>query len=604
MSNRRLNLLTVIIFLASSSLVFGGDTGVLKHFLNLDAKLPQRSEALAAEQASEAVIEHISKIQSGVRDVDAMTEYWSDYRSVLSQWTEVSSAKPVLISKEDGTVLIARYLVGLVKDGQVGGFWAVHGKTGAIQSELLWTDDFAPLWRIPAKTWENAGSVNDIEELAELVAPFSQFTTGIPIDPNNGDATIIDGVVDVLPLKTQEERRERVEWFNETHGTDLQVALKAHKGRRTASSKCMSVAASYLGDWWTVRTSGALPTYTNGVGGQKEYGFNPRLLECIFYARRKEQFIKFMGNFKTAPFSKDRVTGEPIPYSPRGYARILNETNSGVTKDNLVPTLVQYETNDNHFAMDQKPLIYQIFTTGLFPRRAIKKDLKNAKDPDFPFSLAENYGEAVSVADIAVAIDRWGPMLAQHMGRNKDGSPKTGKFGMGVHCVTVVGTAQAGGKDMLVYRETFGPATHDYLEDSFMGPAFRMMPIEYFYQAIAFPHHLYVKLDGLKYADDASLVGTITVTTNRGKAPVDVDDVHVFVDGKLATHGRAKPLGNGKYQLWLPISVTKHSKRIEVRVTKKYFADKAGNNAFGVAAERPEKRWSVVKGNLEPIKID
>ena len=601
---RKLLITTAVLFLCSSSLVFSGDTGVLKHFLNLDAKLPQRGEAISPEQASQSVIEHINAIQNGARDGDALTDYWNDYRAVLSSWTDVSSAKPVLITKEDGTVLIARYLVGLTKGNVVGGFWAVNSKSGAVQSELLWTTEMAPLWKVPASTWQNAASVNDIEELAELIAPFDQFTTGIPINPNHRDAKIIEGVVDVLPLKTQEERTERVEWFNATHGTDLKVALKAHKGRRTASSKCMSIAASYVGDWWTVRTGGKLPTYTNGVGGQKEYGFNPRLLECIFYARRKDQFLKFVGNFKTAPFSKDRVTGEPIPYSPRGYSRILAETNEGVTKDNLVPSLLQYETKNNHFAMDQKPLIYQVFTTGHFPRRAIKKDLKNAEDPDFPFSLAENYGEPVSVADIGVALDRWGPCLAQHMGRNKDGNPKTGKFGMGVHCVTVVGTAKVSGKDMLLYRETFGPATHDYLEDSFMGPAYRMMPIEYFYQVIAFPHHLYVKLDGLKYAEDASLVGTISVTTNRRKAPVDVDDVHVFVDGKLATHGRAKPLGNGKYQLWLPMSVTKYSKRIEIRVTKKYFADAAGNNAFGVAAERPEKRWSVVKGELAPIKVD
>ena len=462
----------------------------------------------------------------------------------------------------------------------------------------------APLWRVSAGTWDNASSVNEIDELVELLAPFDQFTTGIPINPSSRDAKIIEGVVDVLPLKTQEERRERVQWFNETHGTNLQVALKAHKGRRTASSKCMSVAASYLGDWWTVRTGGTLPTYTNGVGGQKEYGFNPRMLECIFYARRKEQFVKFLGNFKTAPFSKDRVTGETIPYSPRGYARILAETNSGVTKDNLVPSLLQYETKDNNFAMDQKPLIYQIFTTGLFPRRAIKKDLKDAKDPDYPFSLARDYGQPVSVDDIAKALECWGPMLAQHMGRNKDGSPKSGKFGMGVHCVAVVGTAKKDGQDMLLYRETFGPANQDYLEDSFMGPAFRMMPIEYFYQAIAFPHELYVELDELKYEEDASLAGTLSITTNRRKSPVDVDDVHVFVDGKLASHGRAKPLGQGKYRLWLPIGVTKDSKRIEIRVTKKYFADSSGNNAFGVAAERPEKRWTVVKGELEPIKMD
>ena len=98
--------LTAFLFLCSTSLLFSNDTGILEHFLNLDAKLPQRGEAITPEQATEAVSEHIRNIQRGNRDSEALTEYWTDYRTVLSTWSDVSSAKPVLIEKEDGSVLV------------------------------------------------------------------------------------------------------------------------------------------------------------------------------------------------------------------------------------------------------------------------------------------------------------------------------------------------------------------------------------------------------------------------------------------------------------------------------------------------------------------
>jgi len=595
----------VTVALFGSSEAPAADTGVLEHYLNLDATLPDRANAISPEAAVEAVVNHIADIRTGKRDSEAMRDYWNDYRTVLDRWHEPSTAKPVLVVRENGSSLVARYLVGVRMNGPVGGFWAVDPRSGAVQSELLWTSESKPLWMLPETMWNAAESVNDLADLAELLAPFVQFTTGIPVDPSDPAFTIVDGIVDVLPMKTQEERRERVDWFNETYGTSLKVALKAHKGRRTATSKCMSVAASYLADWWTVRTGGTLPTYVNGVGGQKEYGFNPRLLECLFYARHEHGLIgKHLGYFKTAPFSKDRVTGEPIPYSPRGYARILVETNAGTTPDNLVPTVVSYETTDGHFAMDHKPVVFQIFTTGFFPRRAIEQDKKDSADADFPLSLAPGYGNPVDVRDISRALATWGPLLGQHMGRNDDGSPKTTKFGMGVHAVMVIGTGTVAGKPMLLYRETFGPASKDYLEDSFMGPSFRAMPIEYFYQALAFPHHLYVELDGVQYAEDASLVCEIAVTTNHGRAPVDVDTVRVFVDGNVADHARATPLGGGRYRLWMPISCTKDSKRIEIRVAKQYFADGCGRRGFGVAVERPDRYWQVVPGQLEPIDFD
>lgn len=607
MFSRKILLFIAVLIVLTQAKLSANDTGVLEFFLNLDASLPAMREAISPQEAEEAVKKRIADIREGrTYREGAMEAYWTDFRTVLEKYNEISSAKAVLIDKPEGESRVARYLVGVKVNGAVGGFFTVDPADGSIQSDLMWTSELKPLWILPASIWEKAASVNDIPYLEELLPPYSQFTTGIPVNPLSRDFRNIDGVVNEMPLKTQEERKERVNWFNATHGTTLKVALKAHKGRRTATSKCMSVAASYIADWWTERSGREQGSYTNPVGGQKEYGFNPRLLECLFFSHRKKAGLlgKFIGNFKTAPMSKDRVTGEPVPYSPRGYARVLTETDETEVKDNLVPSLLSYNTRDNHFSMDQKPLLFQIFTTGYFPRKSIENDVKSANDDDFPFSIPDNHGAGLSVSRIAEILDTWGPILGQHMGRNEDGSPKNKKFGMGVHCVMVIGTGKVDGKDMLLYAETFGNTSPDYLEDSFMGPSFRTMPLDYFYQAIVFPHHLYLKLDSLTYADDASLVGTLEVRTNRRRDPVNVDEIQVFVDGKLAEQCRTKSLGEGKYRLWMPISVTAHSKKIEIRAAKKYFADSKGRNGFGIMAIRPEKKWNVKSEQLEAITID
>lgn len=596
-------LFIALLLMLSVQLAFANDTGVFDYFLNIDAKLPLAGESISADDAAQAVRERIEAVRKGAGTGEAgLDKYWSDYRKVLEKYNEVTTAKPVLIDSHGKTV-IARFLVGVKTNGAVGGFFAVDPNNGSIQSELMWSSDFKPLWILAESTWNKAQSVNEMVPLAELIPPFAQFTTGVPVDPKDSSLFIVDGIVDALPVKGQEERAERVDWVNNEFGTSFKFALKDHKGRRTGSSKCMSIAASYLGDWWTVRTGNDLPSYVNGVGGQMEYGFNPRMLECRFYEKANERHFlaKYLGNFKVAPMSKDRVTGEKVPYSPRGYSRILTETDEGSTPDNLVSEAVKYETTKNHFSMDQKPHIAQIFTEGFFPKRAIKSDLKNVKDSDFPFTLHKNYGEALDVNSIKEMLETWGPLLGQHMGRNDDGTPKTTRFGMGVHCIMIIGTGLVNGEEMLVYRETFGNASPDYLEDSFLGPTFRAMPIRFFYQAIAFPHHLYVEIDELKTVDDGNLGGMVTVKTNRGMDNVDVDAIEIFVDGKPASEGRAKHIGNGQYRLWLPGSSV-DAGRVDIRVSKKYFADKDGNNSFGIGVEKSGSEWTVNKKQLVPVK--
>ncbi len=579
----------------------------VSHYLNYDLRMPTLEEAITPDEAVSAVANHIVAINKGTVELgEAKVRYYEDYRRVLASCSELSTAKPVFYEKEDGTQLLARYLVGFRQGGETRGFFAVDANDGTVICDLMWTPELLPLWSVPNAKWDQAQSANELDELAELMPPLNQFTAGIPIDPRSPNWTIIDGMVDELPTKTQEERREQVNHFNETHGERLGVKLKSKMMRRIATLKCMSVAASYAADWWAIRTGQELGVYKNAVGGQQEYGYNPRVVESLFYHKRNEQnfFGRWIGNWKAAPLTSDPVTGENVPFSPRGIARILHETDSQKLKDPLVPSLLQYDIRDNHFCMDAKPVITQVFTTGLFPSRAIERDKRQAEDSDFPFALPPNYGTDDGVNNLKMAIDTWGPHLAQHMQRTMGGKSRTGFTGMGVHCCLLVGYGMYEDKLHFVYRETFGGGKGRYLEDFFLGPEFRIMPAEYFYQAIGFPHHLYMELEGLKTGLDAALEGTLKVTTNKGKVAISPDEIRVYVDGKLAEHARLREQEEGTYRLWIPIGTIAHSSRVEIRAARKYFANHKGGKWFGIAAERPNRKWEPLKQQLEPTNFD
>ena len=165
----------------------------------------------------------------------------------------------------------------------------------------------------------------------------------------------------------------------------------------------------------------------------------------------------------------------------------------------------------------------------------------------------------------------------------------------------IIGTGLINDEEMLIYRDTFGNTSSDYLEDSFLGPTLRAMPLRFFYQAISFPHHLYVESNEFKIGKDGSLNGIISVKTNRMTDSVDVDSVDVYIDGKLDIQGRARSMGNGQYRIWIPLNIEEADK-IEIRVSKRYFADKAGNNSFGIQIIRSGNQWISNKDQLLPIQ--
>ena len=575
------------------------DTGIIHgQRLNIALELPTTEKAIAASAAEAAAARHIADIlgADAPSDDHPAAAYWRDYRSVLARYPEVSVAKPVFVPDMTGQPRIARWLVGLRMDDAIGGFLAIDPESGALLSRLMFTPELKPLFRVPIKVWTAAPDVNSIVELAELVPPLTQFTTGIPIDPTAANVHIIDYVLD-LPKKTQEERRETVEAFNQGMGREAGVTLQHTLGRRTATSKCLAVAASYVADWWLVVSGESLLPYRNAVGGQQEYGINPRHLESLYYKRSRQEAgllgrgLLRLGNrlgthvYARGPFKqvgRDRVTGEGIPYSPRGYARILSETTAGTVPDPLVPGLVSYTHANNPFAMDEPPLL-MVLDRNFMARRTRRQDERRFTRPQAPFQIVDWRASRLSPAEMEErlmdALNTWGPLYAQHMQRDRRGNPQRGMRAKGVHACVIVGHVEIDGRMHFIYRETFGEASHRYLEDSFLGPSYRAFPIEFFYQAIAFPHTLQPTLVDVTLNSEGERTGRLEIRTNRGRTLIDPDHIEVIASNQpLAV--ALKREGPGRYRFQIPATPDTAGQPIEFQVRKRYFASGNGQQLF------------------------
>lgn len=511
--------------------------------------LPDPQHAASAAQVLETARRHlVRRAAPDPRPPPGLRAWSEDYAAVIRRFPKLTPPRPVLT--EDGEV--SRFLCGLdLGDGRVGGFLAVSADGAQVVGELSWDADGVPLWTVPAEAWRAASSVNEVPQLAELVTPYDSFTPGIPIEPDQVPGVrFVPGAVDDLPYKVQEERREWVAHVNATRNPVR--PLKTHLGRRTATSKCMSVAASYLADWWSVEVGRELGTYVNGAGGQREYGFDPRMLEAIFYTRARREGGLGTWAFQTVPFGKDRVTGEPIPFSMRSFARILVDTDTLALPDPLVPSKV-HRLAPGGFAMDDAPVF-------LYKRARW------------------------SEAQIAQAIETWGPLLGQHTSRTKSGGPKPL---IGIHGVALVGAGQLpDGREVIAYKESFGGFGAGYLEDSFGGPRLRALPSKYLYQAIAFPHRLGLAVTA-RTGDDGVAEVEVRVTTNRGADRVDPHLWQVQLDGQPLDVTPEK-VATGAYRLTVQLDDDTPTGQLTLVASRRYFADREGNAAF--AASLPISR--------------
>jgi hypothetical protein len=606
-------ILTGIMFCSMpSSPILALDPGIIRdQRLNVFPALPTLENAIPANQAKATVTGHIARelAQDDRHTAAALPHtYAQDYRKVLKRFPNTSKALAVMVTTPDGTERVARWLVGLDMGTEIGGFFAVDPVDGSIQSPLMFTPDLEPLFRVSARKWNQAPAVNAIPGLNELIPPVSQFTTGIPVDPHAPGVFLIEGLLD-LPKKTQEERRDTIEAFNRGPGKAAGVQMHHTPGRRTATSKCLAVAASYLADWWIVATGGKLDPYRNPVGGQQEYGINPRHLESIYYQRAREEaglvgraviglgsltglHLHARGNFKLV--GRDRVTREPIPYSPRGYARILSETMAGSVPDPLMPDHVQYEHGNNPFAMDEPPLL-MVIDRNLMARRTRRKDERRYDDDDAYFQIAEwnarQHSTAGQEQELIAALHSWGPLYAQHMQRDSKGNPQTGIRAKGVHACVIVGYTTIDDRLHFIYRETFGNANHRYLEDSFLGPSYRAFPVEFFYQAIAFPHTLQLSIPSANETSDGTLDGLLEIRTNRGTARVNPDTISIEINGQPFPDAELMPQETGLYRFSIPKEAARNARHIQFSSTKRHFAAGNGSRTFSTALIKNNQRW-------------
>ncbi len=371
------------------------------------------------------------------RNLGRYTDFYRELLKVLKKYPEVAEPKTMFIGEKAAKILVPLKL----SEKQIGGFFQVSSDGKQVLSYLIWDKTGTPLFKVDAQKWNSAKKANELEELKELVPIQDNYSAGTPVELSDLQNAFIIDYIDMLPSKTQEEREE----YTSKNG------LKSTLGRRTASSKCLSYAASLASDWWNIAQGNKLGKYDSFVNGAREFGMNPRIVESLYFNFPKcpYAFIKETG--------LDRVTGEKIPYSPKNYAYIMSSIDAPKSfKDPL-----------------KKQLTHKI------PANAFGMDL--------PFMNSFNKCNG-KVEKIKQDLQRYGIMYAQHTSRLfKD---KVSLTVQGVHAVNIVGTGVLKGEPVVLYYETFGKNKRDYLEDSFYGPRLRAFPVKFFYQGIVFPHRI------------------------------------------------------------------------------------------------------------------
>ncbi len=435
-----------------------------------------------------------------------------DYKKMF---TELGSPLTPKALRVEGKIV--KYIVPCVlKNNNAGGFFQFDP-----QGNLIALPDLAknnqPYFSFSADKWESIKFADELEELSELIPPKLGFSAGAPVEPSKlKNAYLVKGAIDELPFKSQEERKA---WIESSNLTGIDGApLKYHAGRRTGSSKCLSYATSSVADYWTIATGNKLDSYENFISGIIEYGHDPRLIENIYY-KYSEKFPK---RFWMAPFGKDRVTGEKIPWSIKAYVEVLFNAKDMKISDRLKNDIV-WDIDKNGFHMDITPV------------RVFK-------------GISANKTEKLKIA-----LKKFGPLLAQHTTRFANNIPNPI---LAAHAVMIVGHCKINGKDMFIYHESFGDNGANYLEDSLGGPRYRVMPAKLFFQAWGFPHTLRaeIKLDQ----------GNISIET------ASHENKSIPVDSVVAVHNNKtfKAQRNSETNWTLP---AKNLKRFNLFIAREHF---------------------------------
>jgi hypothetical protein len=145
---------------------------------------------------------------------------------------------------------------------------------------------------------------------------------------------------------------------------------------------------------------------------------------------------------------------------------------------------------------------------------------------DLPFDNSFNKSNG-KVSKIRSDLEKYGIIYAQHTSRLFNN--KISLTFQGVHAVNIVGTARLNNKPVVLYYETFGKNSKEYLEDSFYGPSLRAFPVKFFYQGIYFPHRI---IPEIKIETDKAVIRFVTAEGKKiapAKLNVKVNDKNLKV---------------------------------------------------------------------------
>jgi hypothetical protein len=278
----------------------------------------------------------------------------------------------------------------------------------------------------------------------------------------------------VLPLfdtaiayKSTQETAEQVEHVNATYAPAPRWVFRPE--RRMGHYRCMATAASLVLDWFALRGGATLPEYTSLFDGRPYRGFDPKVLDAMYF----ERAVSEPKLFRLAVGSHaDPVSGIPVPYSVAAYARLVEDATahpgSRAVRDPQLP--VTFEAD---FA-PTGPLVAERVLGPTFQWRALLGV--------YPRTDSER---------LRRAIEERGPLLAGIKVRfsNLHGVFRDTRLGdlpivgSSGHGVVIVGWIEKDDRLYFVYRETFGDCDEERVD---CGPAYRIYPVYGFNEVFAF----------------------------------------------------------------------------------------------------------------------
>ncbi|MBL8700997.1 MAG: hypothetical protein JNK67_21660 [Alphaproteobacteria bacterium] len=289
--------------------------------------------------------------------------------------------------------------------------------------------------------------------------------TAIP----GGEVVVLPHVLTTLPYKNVQETEAWVGHVNATYAPDPQ--WRYLPDWRMGHYKCMSVSASTIIDWFTLRAGRPLGRYRSLLNGAIELGFDHRLLDALYYARARDAATA--DDYPLLTIDLDPIERTPIPYGMAGFAAILSLGGDRATRDMTV------ELPDPSL-----PGVTHRLATADLPA------LRARKVFSYRPSWEVNFDPRPLIDATHAAMERSGPLYAGIRLRfAASGGVVTAAHGalaapdLSAHGVVIVGHVHQDGRTFFIYRETFGEYDSDWADG---GAAYRLFPIQSFNEAWAF----------------------------------------------------------------------------------------------------------------------